>query len=173
MPLASRRKISTPTSPFYTPARIKARIVEALGHPVRGFSATNIRRKIDEQEIAGWKEGKDRYVAGAVVDELIARLTPRSNSRTRQDADVDNDGARAEPGAVERTEATRPRRTSPRRASRMRRDESGERVAVCLPPDLATELRMLCARERRSVSDAVTDAVSALVKRGSPKGRQG
>jgi len=69
-------------------------------------------------------------------------------------------------------EESRPtRRASSRRpSSRMRREESGERVAIYLPPDVATELRVLCARERRSVSDAVTDAVTSLLRRKTPKG---
>lgn len=76
--------------------------------------------------------------------------------------------------ATSATMETRARRTNSRRsASRLRREESGERLAIYLPPELAMELRMLCVRERRSVSDAVTDAVAALVKRRSPKGTQG
>lgn len=43
--------------------------------------------------------------------------------------------------------------------SRLRRDAGGERVAVYLPPEMAVELRVRCARERRSVSDAITEAV--------------
>lgn len=49
--------------------------------------------------------------------------------------------------------------------SKLRRSELGERVAVYLPPELATELRLLCARERRSLSDAVTDATSEWIRR--------
>ena len=49
------------------------------------------------------------------------------------------------------------------RGSRLRREESGERVAVYLPPELVTALRVRCAQERRSVSDAITEAVSAWV----------
>lgn len=49
----------------------------------------------------------------------------------------------------------------PSSSSRLRRAELGERVVVYLPPELATELRVRCARERRSLSDAVTAAVEA------------
>ena len=45
-------------------------------------------------------------------------------------------------------------------ASRLRRDESGERVVAYVPPDLATDLRVTCARSRRSMSDAVTEALT-------------
>lgn len=48
--------------------------------------------------------------------------------------------------------------------SKLRRAELGERVAVYLPPELAAELRVRCARERRSLSDAVTAAVEAWVR---------
>ena len=48
--------------------------------------------------------------------------------------------------------------------SRLRRAELGERMAVYLPPELAAELRVRCARERRSLSDAVTTAVEAWVR---------
>lgn len=53
------------------------------------------------------------------------------------------------------------RESSAKLVSRLRRDESGERVSVYLPPDMATELRVRCARERRSVSDGVTEAIGA------------
>lgn len=52
----------------------------------------------------------------------------------------------------------------PSRASRLRREISGERVAIYLPSDVAEELRVRCARERRSISDAVTEAVSGWLK---------
>jgi hypothetical protein len=52
----------------------------------------------------------------------------------------------------------------PSRTSRLRRDSGGERIAIYLPPDLAEALRVRCARERRSISDAVTDAVTGWLK---------
>jgi hypothetical protein len=51
-----------------------------------------------------------------------------------------------------------------KKSSRLRREESGERVAVYLPPEAATALRVRCAQERRSVSDAVTEAVAKWLK---------
>lgn len=50
------------------------------------------------------------------------------------------------------------------RASRLRRDTSGERLSIYVPPDVAEALRVRCARERRSVSDAVTEAVAEWMK---------
>lgn len=52
----------------------------------------------------------------------------------------------------------------PARESRLRREVGGERIAIYLPPDLAEELRVRCARERRSISDAVTEAVASWLK---------
>lgn len=52
----------------------------------------------------------------------------------------------------------------PSRASRLRRDVGGERLAIYLPPDVSEELRVRCARERRSISDAVTEAVRLWLK---------
>lgn len=52
----------------------------------------------------------------------------------------------------------------PAKASKLRRDEGGVRVAGYLPPELEHELRMHCARERRSVSDALTEAVRLLLQ---------
>jgi len=52
----------------------------------------------------------------------------------------------------------------PASSSRLRRDVSGERLAIYLPPEVAEELRVRCARERRSISDAVTEAVSGWLK---------
>jgi hypothetical protein len=53
-------------------------------------------------------------------------------------------------------------------SSRLRRVAGGERVAVYLPPDAATALRVRCAQERRSVSDAVTEAVAEWLKAPGP-----
>lgn len=46
----------------------------------------------------------------------------------------------------------------------LRRESSGERLSVYLPPELAQELRIKSVRQRRSVSDAVTEAVRQWVK---------
>ena len=48
--------------------------------------------------------------------------------------------------------------------SRLRRESGGERLAIYLPPNVAEELRVRCARERRSISDAVTEAVTVWLK---------
>jgi hypothetical protein len=56
-----------------------------------------------------------------------------------------------------------------KRSSRLRREESGERVAVYLPPEAAMALRVRCAQERRSVSDAVTEAVAKWLKSSGAK----
>lgn len=53
----------------------------------------------------------------------------------------------------------------PARPSRMRRPTLGERMAIYLPPELAEELRIRCAKERRSLSDAITHAVEEWVRR--------
>lgn len=64
------------------------------------------------------------------------------------------------------TEAEEPSRVrlAPPSSSKLRRAELGERTVVYLPADLATELRVRCARERRSLSDAVTAAVEAWAR---------
>lgn len=46
-------------------------------------------------------------------------------------------------------------------ASQLRRGERGERLTVYLPPDLARALRVRCAEDNRSASDAVTTALLA------------
>lgn len=51
------------------------------------------------------------------------------------------------------------------KSSKLRRAESGVRVAGYLPAELETALRMHCARERRSTSDALTEAVAMLLER--------
>jgi hypothetical protein len=69
--------------------------------------------------------------------------------------------------AVPETEALKferarsPVAAPPTAASRLRRPERGERLSAYVPPELAEALRVRCARERRSVSDAVTAALSA------------
>ena len=46
----------------------------------------------------------------------------------------------------------------------LRRETSGERLSIYLPPELAQELRIKSVKQRRSVSDAVTEAVRQWVK---------
>ena len=46
-------------------------------------------------------------------------------------------------------------------AGAKRRKDPGERVHVILPPDLAMKLRLAAVRQRRSVSDAATEAITA------------
>lgn len=53
----------------------------------------------------------------------------------------------------------------PTTPSKLRRAESGVRVAGYLPTELETALRLHCARERRSTSDALTEAVRMLLER--------
>jgi hypothetical protein len=54
-------------------------------------------------------------------------------------------------------------------ASRLRREASGERVVAYVPTDLATDLRVACARSRRSMSDAVTEALAMWLSAYSNK----
>lgn len=66
---------------------------------------------------------------------------------------------------VEKTSSKRREKiTSINKASKLRRDKRGERVTSYLPPKVAEKLRLRCARERRSVSDAVTEAVELLLR---------
>lgn len=53
-------------------------------------------------------------------------------------------------------------------AGSRRRKEGGERIAVYLPSDVAEALRIQAVRGRRSVSDAVTEAVVAWLQRAGP-----
>ncbi len=48
-----------------------------------------------------------------------------------------------------------------RRPSSLRRTSRGERIAIYLPPETAEALRVRCAKDRRSISDATTVAVQA------------
>ena len=43
--------------------------------------------------------------------------------------------------------------------TRGKRKEAGERLTVYVPPELAEALRVTCAQERRSLSEAVTEAL--------------
>jgi hypothetical protein len=54
--------------------------------------------------------------------------------------------------------------------SRLRRAQGGERLAIYLPPELARELRVRCAVDRRSASDAVTEALRTWLQGSSPEG---
>jgi hypothetical protein len=49
------------------------------------------------------------------------------------------------------------------RGSRRKRAERGERLTVYIPPEVAEALRVRCARERRSLSEAATEALSKWI----------
>lgn len=51
--------------------------------------------------------------------------------------------------------------------SRLKRASLGERVTVYLPPKLAEKIRQRCVRERRSLSDAMTEAAEAWISKGN------
>ena len=72
----------------------------------------------------------------------------------------------AEPAArrFERREAAI---APPKAGSRLKRETVGERVTVYLPPALAAEVRRRCLEERRSVSDAMTEAAQAWLSTSS------
>lgn len=55
------------------------------------------------------------------------------------------------------------------RSSPLRRSAGGERLVVYLPPDLALEFRVKCAEQRRSHSDAMTEAVDDFLSKRPPK----
>lgn len=78
---------------------------------------------------------------------------------------VNEERAAAFVAAVEEPAPVAPAPRAAPAASRLRRAERGERLALYLPPDVAEELRVRCARERRSASDAVTEAVRAWLAR--------
>jgi hypothetical protein len=84
--------------------------------------------------------------------------------------------AKPKPAAPARSAPARAPRLSSSKAptqsassSRLRRDEAGERVVAYVPPDLATDLRVACARSRRSMSDAVTEALTMWLSTHSTK----
>lgn len=55
-----------------------------------------------------------------------------------------------------------------RAESKLKSAEVGEPMTIRLPPELARALRMHCASERRSVTNAVTEAVRALLAGDKP-----
>lgn len=57
----------------------------------------------------------------------------------------------------ERTEGAKPKSGG----SRLKRASLGERVTVYLPPKVAARIRRRCLSERRSLSDALTEAALA------------
>jgi hypothetical protein len=53
--------------------------------------------------------------------------------------------------------------------SKLRREQGGVRIAGYVSSELEHALRMHCAQERRSMSDALTEAVSVLLERYSDR----
>ncbi len=49
------------------------------------------------------------------------------------------------------------------KATRGKRKKAGERLTIYVPPELAEEVRVRCAKERRSLSDAGTEALSMWI----------
>ena len=60
--------------------------------------------------------------------------------------------------------AERTARQFERGGSKMRRAVRGERVSGYIPPSMAEALKVRCVRERRSVSDAMTEALDVWLK---------
>jgi hypothetical protein len=54
-----------------------------------------------------------------------------------------------------------PRSTARKGGSRLKRESLGERLTVYLPPKLVAAIRKRCVTERRSLSDALTEAAEA------------
>jgi len=52
-----------------------------------------------------------------------------------------------------------------RRSTKLRNAELGERVVAYVPPELAQALRVRCVEDRRSLSDAVTEAIRLLLEK--------
>lgn len=69
-------------------------------------------------------------------------------------------------GIASKAPGASPAPTSSSKPSKMRRDEGGERITAYVPPDVAEEARVRCARERRSMSDVVTQALRAWLADG-------
>lgn len=55
-------------------------------------------------------------------------------------------------------EFTAPPSAPAKKASRLRRDTPGERVNAYLPPEIVLAMREVAFKERRSVSDVLTEA---------------
>ncbi len=49
-------------------------------------------------------------------------------------------------------------------ATRGKRKKAGERLTIYVPPELAEAVRVRCAQERRSLSDAGTEALSLWIR---------
>ena len=53
---------------------------------------------------------------------------------------------------------------NPKIATRGKRKEAGERLTIYVPTELAEAVRVRCAKERRSLSDAGTAALSMWIR---------
>lgn len=51
----------------------------------------------------------------------------------------------------------------PKAPTRRKRPERGERLTVYIPPELAEAVRVRCAKERRSLSEAATEALGKWI----------
>jgi len=65
--------------------------------------------------------------------------------------------------AVGGAEADRFVGETPAKTTRGKRREAGERLTVYVPPELAEAIRVRCARERRSLSEAGTTAFTMWI----------
>jgi hypothetical protein len=76
--------------------------------------------------------------------------------------------APAPPPAVPEPEAARGKKKP--KSSPMRRADKGKGIKIYFPPDMAKKLRIRAAREERSVSHAVTEAVGLWLSRDLTQG---
>lgn len=111
------------------------------------------------------KATKGRARAGADIGGFDL---PKPHKRTEPDPGaVDRFVAAASSAAAPSSAAPTRSSAAPKSAGRLRRSEAGERVTLYMPSDLVTEVRKLCAEQRRSLSDAGTDAFRVWLARVS------
>jgi hypothetical protein len=117
------------------------------------------RAPVDEPQAEAFVEPKGTNGYDVTVNSQRAHAEPKGNQ-------VDHVSLNSERAPEPQNQATgdssnKGRPIARATVSKLRRDARGERVSFYLPPTLAEAVRMRCAKERRSMSDALTEAVNA------------
>ncbi len=113
------------------------------------LSTANFELKKNEKNEKGRAPAKPRIELPTKLPEIKDRVEASDEAASRFELAGEGD---------EEMTTIRKARSTP-----LRKNTRGERLVVYIPHDVAGELRMLCARERRSLSDAITASVRELL----------
>lgn len=127
------------------------------GQLAKGFSLPKVEKKaaVPEEVAAAFIEGATVPKPASVVEDS----PPPPDKAVRRGGLVPLPPMEEEPDLSDEVSSMDDGSSEGPKSSKLRRATRGERVAIYLPHEMAGDLRVRCAQQRRSISDAITVAV--------------